>query len=35
MRQEGHGLFHAAARADAAMLTAKGHGKVSVDLSDR
>lgn len=31
MRAEGHGLFHAAARADAAMLTARGHGRL--DLS--
>jgi len=30
-RAEGHGLFHAAARADAAMLTARGHGRL--DLS--
>jgi hypothetical protein len=34
MRQDGHGLFHAAARADAAMLTARGHGRPAVDLSD-
>lgn len=33
MRAEGHGLFHAAARADAAMLTARGHGRL--DLSKR
>ena len=30
MRLVGHGLFHAAARADAAMLTAKGHGHLDV-----
>lgn len=30
-RAEGHSLFHAAARADAAMLTARGHGRI--DLS--
>jgi hypothetical protein len=35
MRHEGHGLFHAAARADAAMLTAKGHGNLAFDLSKR
>ncbi len=35
MRHEGHGLFHAAARADAAMLTAKGHGNLALDLSKR
>jgi hypothetical protein len=35
MRQDGHGLFHAAARADAAMLTARGHGRPAVDLSDQ
>jgi hypothetical protein len=35
MRLDNHGLFHAAARADAAMLSARGHGKPSVDLSDR
>jgi hypothetical protein len=35
MRLDGHGLFHAAARADAAMLSARGHGKPAVDLSDR
>jgi hypothetical protein len=35
MRLENHGLFHAAARADAAMLSARGHGRASVDLSDR
>jgi hypothetical protein len=34
MRLENHGLFHAAARADAAMLSARGHGRASVDLSD-
>ena len=32
MRNDGHGLFHAAARADAAMLTAKGHGNLAPDL---
>ena len=35
MRLDGHGLFHAAARADAAMLTAKGHGHGHLDLSKR
>jgi hypothetical protein len=35
MRQPGHGLFHALARADAAMLTAKGHGHLSLDLDAR
>ena len=35
MRHDGHGLFHAAARADAAMLTAKGHGNLAFDLSKR
>jgi hypothetical protein len=35
MRLDGHGLFHAAARADAAMLSARGHGKPAVDLSDK
>jgi hypothetical protein len=35
MRLDGHGLFHAAARADAAMLSARGHGRPAVDLSDR
>lgn len=35
MRLPGHGLFHALARADAAMLTAKGHGHLSVDLGAR
>jgi|EndMetStandDraft_8_1072994.scaffolds.fasta_scaffold902792_1 hypothetical protein len=35
MRLDNHGLFHAAARADAAMLSARGHGRPSVDLSDR
>ena len=35
MRLDNHGLFHAAARADAAMLSARGHGTPSVDLSDR
>jgi hypothetical protein len=35
MRQAGHGLFHALARADAAMLTAKGHGHLSLDLGAR
>jgi hypothetical protein len=35
MRLEGHGLFHAAARADAAMLSARGHGRPAVDLADR
>jgi hypothetical protein len=35
MRQDDHGLFHAAARADAAMLSARGHGQASVDLADR
>lgn len=35
MRLDNHGLFHAAARADAAMLSARGHSKPSVDLSDR
>lgn len=34
MRLDGHGLFHAAARADAAMLSARGHGRPSIDLSD-
>ncbi len=36
MRLDNHGLFHAAARADAAMLSARGHGKPPVvDLSER
>jgi hypothetical protein len=35
MRLDNHGLFHAAARADAAMLSARGHGKPAVDLSER
>ena len=35
MRNDGHGLFHAAARADAAMLTAKGHGNLAPDLPKR
>ncbi len=35
MRHAGHGLFNAMARADAAMLTARGHGHLSLDLSDR
>lgn len=35
MRHDGHGLFHAAARADAAMLTAKGHSNLAFDLSKR
>ena len=35
MRNDGHGLFHAAARADAAMLTAKGHGNLASDLPKR
>lgn len=35
MRLPGHGLFHALARADAAMLTAKGHGHLSLDLGER
>jgi hypothetical protein len=35
MRLEGHGLFHASARADAAMLSARGHGRPTVDLSER
>jgi hypothetical protein len=35
MRQSGHGLFHALARADAAMLTAKGHGHLALDLGAR
>jgi hypothetical protein len=35
MRQPGHGLFHALARADAAMLTAKGHGRIALDLGAR
>lgn len=30
MRVDGHGLFHAAARADAAMLTARGHGRIEL-----
>jgi hypothetical protein len=35
MRLDNHGLFHAAARADAAMLSARGHGRRPVvDLSD-
>jgi hypothetical protein len=34
MRLDNHGLFHAAARADAAMLSARGHGRPSVDLSE-
>ena len=33
MRLDGHGIFHSSARADAAMLTAKGHGRL--DLSKR
>lgn len=35
MRLPGHGLFHALARADAAMLTAKGHGHLALDLGAR
>jgi hypothetical protein len=35
MRLDGHGLFHASARADAAMLSARGHGRPTVDLSER
>jgi hypothetical protein len=35
MRLDNHGLFHAAARADAAMLSAHGHGTPTIDLSDR
>jgi hypothetical protein len=34
MRLDNHGLFHASARADAAMLSARGHGRAAVDLSD-
>jgi hypothetical protein len=36
MRLDNHGLFHAAARADAAMLSARNHGRPAVvDLSER
>jgi hypothetical protein len=35
MRLDGHGLFHASARADAAMLSSRGQGRPAVDLSDR
>ena len=35
MRLDGHGLFHASARADAAMLSSRGQGRPSVDLSER
>jgi hypothetical protein len=35
MRLDGHGLFHASARADAAMLSSRGQGRPTVDLSER
>ena len=35
MRLDGHGLFHASARADAAMLSSRGQGRPAVDLSER
>lgn len=35
MRLDGHGLFHAAARADAAMVSARGHvRRATTDLTD-
>lgn len=36
MRLDGHGLFHASARADAAMLSARGNRRpAAIDLADR